>query len=194
MLKIVIAAAVQSIFRLKICRKNIFFIFKKIFLRSAHQNDLKTQKIFNNKKKIKKHKCVPKQFSEFSNLITLWYRLITDVSTCLLWNIVNENGEIHEHKMTTSLKTLEFSFYMLKASSTWKGPLVNWTDDICHGISTASTGSFTFMHVCSPSSGDLYRDLLLSFFSWIFWSSWSIDHPRSDQSPSTRYCHSDSDY
>jgi hypothetical protein len=37
-------------------QNNIFFIFKKLFLISAHQNDLKTQKIyqFEAKKNIKK--------------------------------------------------------------------------------------------------------------------------------------------
>jgi hypothetical protein len=31
---------------LKIHQNNIFFIFKKLILISAHQNDLKTQKIY----------------------------------------------------------------------------------------------------------------------------------------------------
>jgi len=36
-----VAVAVQSIFCLEIHQNNIFFIFKKSFLRSAHQNDIK---------------------------------------------------------------------------------------------------------------------------------------------------------
>jgi hypothetical protein len=41
---------------LEIYQNNIFFIFKKLFLISTHQNDLKTQNIyqFEAKKKIKK--------------------------------------------------------------------------------------------------------------------------------------------
>jgi len=36
--------AFQSAFYLEIHQNNIFFIFKKLFLISAHQNNLKTQK------------------------------------------------------------------------------------------------------------------------------------------------------
>jgi hypothetical protein len=42
MFEIVIAVAVQSIFRLEMHQNNIFFILKKLFLRSVHQNNLKT--------------------------------------------------------------------------------------------------------------------------------------------------------
>jgi len=41
---IVVAITVQSAFRLKIHQDDIFFILKKSFLISAHQNDLKTLK------------------------------------------------------------------------------------------------------------------------------------------------------
>jgi hypothetical protein len=34
--------AVQSVFRLEMHQNDVFLIFKKLFLRSAHQNDLKT--------------------------------------------------------------------------------------------------------------------------------------------------------
>ena len=44
MSEIVITVAVQSVFRLEIHQNEIFFIFKKLFLISAHQNDLKTKK------------------------------------------------------------------------------------------------------------------------------------------------------
>jgi hypothetical protein len=40
---IVVAVAVQSVFRLKMHQNNVFS-FLKIILISAHQNDLKTQK------------------------------------------------------------------------------------------------------------------------------------------------------
>jgi hypothetical protein len=40
----VVAVAFQSVFYLEMHQNNIFFIFKKLFLISAHQNDLKTQK------------------------------------------------------------------------------------------------------------------------------------------------------
>jgi hypothetical protein len=40
----VVAVAFQIVFYVKIHANNIFFIFKKIFLTSAHQNDLKTLK------------------------------------------------------------------------------------------------------------------------------------------------------
>jgi hypothetical protein len=45
-------------------QNNIFFILKKLFLISAHQNDLKTQKIyqFEAKKNIKKFKFFQKHF------------------------------------------------------------------------------------------------------------------------------------
>jgi len=51
----VVAVAFQSVFYLKMHQNNIFFILKKLFLISAHQDDLKTQKIyqFDTKKKIK---------------------------------------------------------------------------------------------------------------------------------------------
>ena len=39
-----IAVAFESAFRLEIRQNNIFFIFLKLFLTSAHQNNLKTQK------------------------------------------------------------------------------------------------------------------------------------------------------
>jgi hypothetical protein len=42
MFEIVAAIAVQNAFHLEIYQNNIFFIFKKLFLISAHQNDLKT--------------------------------------------------------------------------------------------------------------------------------------------------------
>jgi len=41
----VVAVVFQSVFHLKMYQNNIFFIFKNLFLRSAHQNDLKTPKI-----------------------------------------------------------------------------------------------------------------------------------------------------
>jgi hypothetical protein len=41
MFVIVVAVAVQSVFRLEMHQNDIFFIFKKLFLRSTHQNDLK---------------------------------------------------------------------------------------------------------------------------------------------------------
>jgi hypothetical protein len=40
----VVAIAFQSVFNLEIYQNNIFFIFKKLFLTSARQNDLKTPK------------------------------------------------------------------------------------------------------------------------------------------------------
>jgi hypothetical protein len=42
----VIAAAFQSVFHAKIHQNDVFFIFKKSFLRSAHQNDSKHKKKF----------------------------------------------------------------------------------------------------------------------------------------------------
>jgi hypothetical protein len=36
--------AVQSAFCLEMHQNDVFFIFKKLFLKSAHQNDLKTFK------------------------------------------------------------------------------------------------------------------------------------------------------
>ena len=41
-----VAVAFQSVFYLEMHQNNIFFILKKLFLISAHQNDLKTQKIY----------------------------------------------------------------------------------------------------------------------------------------------------
>jgi hypothetical protein len=41
----VVAVAFQSVFYLKMHQNNYFFIFKKLFLISVHQNDLKTKKI-----------------------------------------------------------------------------------------------------------------------------------------------------
>jgi len=43
----VVAVVFQSVFHLKMYQNNIFFIFKNLFLRSAHQNDLKTPKNIN---------------------------------------------------------------------------------------------------------------------------------------------------
>jgi len=40
----VVAVAFQSVFHLKMNQNNIFFILKKLFLTSAHQNNLKTTK------------------------------------------------------------------------------------------------------------------------------------------------------
>jgi hypothetical protein len=40
----VVAVAFQSVFHLDMYQNNIFFIFKKLFLTLAHQNDLKTPK------------------------------------------------------------------------------------------------------------------------------------------------------
>jgi hypothetical protein len=42
----VVAVAFQNILYLKMHQNNIFFIFKKLFLISVHQNDLKTPKIY----------------------------------------------------------------------------------------------------------------------------------------------------
>jgi hypothetical protein len=39
---VVVAVAVQSVFRLEIHQNDVFFIFKKLFLKSAYQNNLKT--------------------------------------------------------------------------------------------------------------------------------------------------------
>jgi hypothetical protein len=39
-----VAVAVQSVFHLEMHQNNIFFIFKKLFLILAYQNDLKTLK------------------------------------------------------------------------------------------------------------------------------------------------------
>jgi hypothetical protein len=41
----VIAVAFQSVFYLEMHQNIYFLIFKKVFLISAHQNDMKTQKI-----------------------------------------------------------------------------------------------------------------------------------------------------
>jgi hypothetical protein len=40
----VVAVAFQNTFHSEIHQNNIFFIFKKLFLTSAHQNDMKTPK------------------------------------------------------------------------------------------------------------------------------------------------------
>jgi hypothetical protein len=37
----VVAVVFQSVFRAEMHQHDIYFIFKKLFLRSAHQNDLK---------------------------------------------------------------------------------------------------------------------------------------------------------
>jgi hypothetical protein len=47
------AVSFQSAFYLKIYQNNVFLIFKKLFLTSTHQNDLKILKYINLKKKIK---------------------------------------------------------------------------------------------------------------------------------------------
>jgi hypothetical protein len=47
----VIAVVFQSTFHLEMYQDNIFFIFYKLFLKLKHQNDLKTQKNINLKKK-----------------------------------------------------------------------------------------------------------------------------------------------
>jgi hypothetical protein len=48
----VVAVVFQNIFYSKIYQNNIFFIFKKLFLTSAHQNNLKiSKKNINLKKK-----------------------------------------------------------------------------------------------------------------------------------------------
>jgi hypothetical protein len=44
MSEIVITVVVQSVFRLEMHQNEIFFIFKKLFFISAHQNDLKIKK------------------------------------------------------------------------------------------------------------------------------------------------------
>jgi hypothetical protein len=49
---IVVAVAVQNTFRLEMHQNDIFFIFKKLFLISAHQNNLKTLKKISKKIKI----------------------------------------------------------------------------------------------------------------------------------------------
>jgi hypothetical protein len=49
----VVVVAVQSVFRLEIHQNKGFFIFKKLFLTSAHQNDLKRLKIILHKKNSK---------------------------------------------------------------------------------------------------------------------------------------------
>jgi hypothetical protein len=46
MSEIVITVAVQSVFRLEMHQNKKNFIFKKLFLISAHQNNLKTKKKF----------------------------------------------------------------------------------------------------------------------------------------------------
>jgi hypothetical protein len=47
----VVVVAFQSAFRVEMYQNNIFFIFLKLFLRSAHQNNTKyTKKIIFNKK------------------------------------------------------------------------------------------------------------------------------------------------
>ena len=50
MFRIVVAVAVQSTFHLEMHQNDVFFIFKKLFLKSAHQNNLKTLKNSNKKK------------------------------------------------------------------------------------------------------------------------------------------------
>jgi hypothetical protein len=42
-----VVVAFQSTFHLEMYQINIFFIFKKLFLKSAHQNNLKIQKNIN---------------------------------------------------------------------------------------------------------------------------------------------------
>jgi hypothetical protein len=41
---VVVTVVFQSVFHSEMYQNNIFFIFKKLFLTSAHQNDLKTLK------------------------------------------------------------------------------------------------------------------------------------------------------
>jgi hypothetical protein len=48
----VVVIVFQSVFHAEIHQNDIFFIFKKLFLRSAHQNDPKYKKILNLKKYI----------------------------------------------------------------------------------------------------------------------------------------------
>jgi hypothetical protein len=47
----VVVIAFQSVFHSEKCANNIFFIFLKLFLRLAHQNNLKISKIYYFKKK-----------------------------------------------------------------------------------------------------------------------------------------------
>jgi len=47
----VVATAFQSVFHLEMHQNDIFFIFLKLFLISAYQNDLKTLKNINLKQK-----------------------------------------------------------------------------------------------------------------------------------------------
>jgi hypothetical protein len=49
----VVAVAVQNVFHLEIYQNDFFLFLKKLFLRSAHQNNLKTQK--NNFNHVPKH-------------------------------------------------------------------------------------------------------------------------------------------
>jgi hypothetical protein len=42
----VVAVAFQIVFRAKIYANDVFLFFKKLFLTSAHQNDLKTLKTY----------------------------------------------------------------------------------------------------------------------------------------------------
>jgi hypothetical protein len=49
-----VIVAYQITFYLKMYQNNIFFIFKKLFLITAHQNNIKTQKKYINLKQRKK--------------------------------------------------------------------------------------------------------------------------------------------
>jgi hypothetical protein len=46
---VVVAVAVQSVFYLEMHQNDFFFIFKTLFLKSAHQNNLKILKKINKK-------------------------------------------------------------------------------------------------------------------------------------------------
>jgi len=58
---IVVAVAVQNVFRLEMYQNEVFLFFKKIFLTSAYQNDLKTlKKIHFKKSKFLKTRFTPR--------------------------------------------------------------------------------------------------------------------------------------
>jgi hypothetical protein len=65
----VVAVVFQCVFTRKYIKIIYFFIFKKLFLISAHQNDLKTPKTykFEAKKKIKNFKFFLKTLLKYQN-------------------------------------------------------------------------------------------------------------------------------
>jgi len=127
----VVAVAFQSVFHSEIYQNNIFFIFKKLFLTSTHQNDSKTPKNINLKQKKKsnfyktllKHKT-KEGWIPYSSSVACFFIHVRFLVKSSLISYINRKVHWSNRACFSFIALLHLLVkFFAKVSVAWKQPL-----------------------------------------------------------------------